>query len=118
MRLTDQEKAMLDGSAGPARQKAMDLLVRYAEALGAERFVDVSNIAGVPGSSTLFLQEYYKQNGGGSFEDVFSRFDLDSEESVPLPQFGGNCCHLQGGMDPELWAEQGMSREAFEHQQQ
>src|SRR5580704_5149011 len=67
MRLTDQEKAMLDGAEGPARQKAMDLLVRYGEALGAERFVDVSNIAGVPGSSTLFLQDYYKEHGGGSF---------------------------------------------------
>ena len=57
MRLTDQEKAMLDGAEGPAKQKAMDLLVRYGEALGAERFVDVTNIAGVPGSSTLFLHE-------------------------------------------------------------
>src|SRR5690349_2459116 len=118
MRLTDQEKVMLEGADGPARQKAMDLLVRYGEALGAERFVDVSNIAGVPGSSTLFLQNYYREHGGGSFEDVFSRFDLDSDETVPFPKVGGNCCHLQGGMDPELWAEQGMSPEAFEHQQQ
>ncbi len=118
MRLTDQEKAMLDGADCPARQKAMDLLVRYGEALGAERFVDVTNIAGVPGSSTLFLQNYYQEHGGGSFEDVFSRFDLDSDESVPLPKVSGSCCHLQGGMDPELWAEQGKSREAFEHQQE
>ena len=57
MRLTDQEKAMLDGAEGPAKQKAMDLLVRYGEALGAERFVDVTNIAGVPGSSTMFLHK-------------------------------------------------------------
>ena len=118
MRLTDQEKAMLDGAEGPAKQKAMDLLVRYGEALGAESFVDVTNIAGVPGSSTMFLHEYYKEHGGGSFEDVFSRFDLDSDETVPFPKVGGNCCHLQGGMDPNLWAEQGMSREALEHQQQ
>lgn len=51
MTLTDGEKAMLDGARGPARQKAMELLVRYAEALGAERFVDTNNVAGVPGSS-------------------------------------------------------------------
>ena len=38
--LTDGEKRMLDGRDGKARQKAMELLVRYAEALGAERFVD------------------------------------------------------------------------------
>ena len=36
MRLTDPEKAMLDGRDGKARQKAMELLVRYAEALGAD----------------------------------------------------------------------------------
>jgi predicted aconitase len=118
MRLTDQEKAMLDGAEGPARQKALDLLVRYGEALGAECFVDTTNIAGVPGSSTLFLQNYYQEHDGGRFEDVFSRFDLDSDETVPFPQVAGNCCHLQGGMDPELWTVQGMSREAFEHQQQ
>jgi predicted aconitase len=109
---------MLNGAEGAGKQKAMELLVRYAEALGAERFVDTTNIAGVPGSSTLFLSKYYERIGGGSFEDVFARFDLDSDETVGIPQVGGNCCHLQGGMDPLLWAEQGMTREAFEHQQQ
>ena len=34
MRLTDQEKAVLDGKEGRAGQKAMALLVRYGEALG------------------------------------------------------------------------------------
>ena len=57
--LTDGEKAMLDGRNGKARQKAMELLVRYAEALGAERFVDTRNVAGVPGSANPFLQRYY-----------------------------------------------------------
>jgi predicted aconitase len=48
MKLTDSERAMLDGRDGKAKQKAMELLVRYAEALGAERFVDTNNVAGVP----------------------------------------------------------------------
>ena len=116
MILTDDEKAMLDGAAGPAKQKAMDLLVRYAEALGAERFVDTNNVAGVPGSSTLFLQNYYQQHGGtATYEDIFSRYDLDSEETVPIPKASAYCCHLQGGMDPQLWAEQGLSQKAYEH---
>ena len=46
MNLTDAEKAMYDGHAGPAKQKAMDLLMRYGEALGAERLVEVNNVAG------------------------------------------------------------------------
>ena len=36
---------MLDGKQGPAVQKAMDLLVRYADALGAEDFVETNNVA-------------------------------------------------------------------------
>ena len=35
MKLTDQEQAMLNGHDGKARQKAMQLLVRYGE--GARR---------------------------------------------------------------------------------
>ena len=38
---------MLDGHDGKARQKAMQLLVRYGEALGAEQLVATDNIAGV-----------------------------------------------------------------------
>ena len=45
MILTDAEKAMLNGEEGAAKQKAMDLLVRYGEALNAERFVDTNNVA-------------------------------------------------------------------------
>jgi predicted aconitase len=119
MILADDEKAMLDGAGGRAKQKAMELLVRYAEALGAERFVDTKNVAGVPGSSTLFLQRYFEEHSGdGSFETVFSLYDLDAGEIVSVPAAAGNCCHLQGGMDLAHWAELGMSRQAMEHQQQ
>jgi predicted aconitase len=116
MKLTRDEQAMLDGSAGPAKRRAMDLLVRYAEALGAERFVETTNVAGVPGSSTLFLQNYYQQKGDASYEAVFSQFDLDSDEIVDVPQVEVHACHLQGGLDPVAWPEQGFSQAAFEHQ--
>jgi predicted aconitase len=117
--LADDEKALLDGAGGVAKQKAMELLVRYAQALGAERFVDTKNITGVPGSSTLFLQKYFEEHGGdGSFEAVFSLYDLDAGEVMPVPAAAGNCCHLQGGMDLTHWAELGMSREAMQHQRE
>ena len=116
MLLTDAEKAMLDGADGAAKQKAMDLLVRYGEALGADRFVDTVNVAGVPGSSTKFLTDYYKDRGGSSYEAIYSLFDLDSDEVVKVPTVRPNSCHLQGGMDPVLWREQGMTEAAFEHQ--
>ncbi len=106
--LTEAERAMLEGESGAAVAKAMDLLVRYADALGAERFVETNNVAGVPGSSTPWLKEYYKADGG-DYRAVFSRFDLDSDEVVDVPRMNAFSCHLQGGMDPELWREQGMS---------
>jgi predicted aconitase len=112
MRLSEEEKAMRDGAHGQAVAKAMNLLIRYGEALGAEDFVYTNNIAGVPGSSPKWVKDYYAADGG-DYRAVFSRFDLDSDEVVDVPRINGFACHLQGGMDPELWREQGMSAEAF-----
>lgn len=110
--LTEDERAMLDGREGAAVAKAMDLLIRYAEALGAEDFVPTNNVAGVPGSSPKWVKDYYAADGG-DYRAVFSRFDLDSDEVVDVPRITGFGCHLQGGMDPELWREQGMTEEAY-----
>ena len=109
--LTDEERAMRDGASGAAVAKAMDLLVRYAEALDADRFVETNNVAGVPGSAPPWVKNFYRQDGG-DYRAVFSRFDLDSDEVVDVPRMNAFSCHLQGGMDPELWPEQGMSAEA------
>ena len=114
LHLTAEEQAMLDGAQGAAVQKAMELLARYAFALGAERFVETDNVAGVPGSAAPWIKEHYKEDGG-DYRAVFSRFDLDSDEVVDVPRMNAYSCHLQGGMDPTLWAEQGMSREAFDN---
>jgi predicted aconitase len=110
--LSDAEKAMVDGREGPAVQKAMDLLIRYADALGAEDFVITNNVAGVPGSSPKWVKDYYAEDGG-DYRAVFSRFDLDSDEVVDIPRMNAFSCHLQGGMDPSLWREQGMTEEAY-----
>ncbi|HEV7714942.1 MAG TPA: aconitase X catalytic domain-containing protein, partial [Steroidobacteraceae bacterium] len=110
MNLTDSEKAMLDGSHGKAHQKAMELLVRYGEALGCERFVDTNNVAGVPGTSNVFLENYYKQPGD-RYDVIYSLFDLDSDEIIEVPRISVNSCHLQGGVDPENWETLGMKPE-------
>ncbi len=112
MNLTDAEKAMLDGSLGKARQKAMQLLVRYAEALGAQRFVETTNVAGVPGAATPFLQRHYQQSGG-TYAAIFSHFDLDSDELLEVPQAVTHTCHLQGGYDPQNWQFLGATADAF-----
>jgi len=104
---------MLDGSQGKATQKAMELLVRYAEALGAERFVDTNNVAGVPGSANPFLQNYYKDKGSSEYDAIFSYFDLDSDELVEAPQALVQTCCLQGGADPDHWETLGTKPEVF-----
>lgn len=111
VKLTENEQAMLEGREGAAKQKAMELLVRYAEALGVDRFVDVTNVAGVPGQASVFLSNYYKEAGGG-YDAIFSHFDLDSDELVDVPKVVTHSCHLQGGYDPDNWQLLGASPEA------
>jgi len=118
LRLTDDEKSMLDGRAGEARQKAMDLLVRYAEALGAERFVDTRNVAGVPGSANPFLQQYYAGKGADGLDAIFSFFDLDSDELVEIPDALVPTYHLQGGADPRQWQTLGVRVDVFRNYQE
>jgi len=112
MQLTDDERAMLDGREGKAKQKAMELLVRYAQALGAERFVITNNVAGVPGSYTPFLFNYYHATRENAYDLVYSRFDLDSDEAFEVPKVSVHSCHLQGGVDPEGWQILGSKPEA------
>ena len=114
MILTDGEQAMLDGREGKARQKAMELLVRYAEALGAERFVDTNNVAGVPGSYSPLLLNHYQATAENAYDVVYSRFDLDSDEVVSVPRVSVNSCHLQGGIDPQNWQTLGARPESLQ----
>ena len=41
MILTKEERQLLDGDRGPALQKAMKVLLRYAQTLDANQFVDL-----------------------------------------------------------------------------
>jgi predicted aconitase len=113
MKLTDDEQAMLDGREGKAKQKAMDLLVRYAEALGAERFVDTTNVAGVPAYFSQVLLDYYKATPDDAYDIIYSRFDLDSDEVVEVPRMTVSSCALQGGVDAEGWKTLGKNYEAL-----
>ena len=109
MRLTDAEQAMLDGKRGKARQKAMDLLVRYGEALGAERLVETNNVCGTFGATTPFVRDYAE--GPGGMDAVFSEFNLDSAEVVEVPPFEVHTSHLQQGIDPVQADVQGVQPE-------
>src|SRR5262249_46945840 len=92
----------------------MELLVRYADALGAERFAIATNVAGVPGTYTPFLFNHYGATRENAYDLIYSLFDLDSDEVVEVPQVSVHSCHLQGGVDPEGWEILGAKPEALQ----
>lgn len=109
MRLSDEEKAMRDGREGAAVAKAMDLLVRYGEALGAEALVETRNVTGTVTATTPFMRDFALSRGG--MDAVFSEFSLDSQEVVAIPPVKAFSSHLQLGFDPHHPAEMGVSEE-------
>lgn len=97
MKLTDEEKAMLDGKEGVAVQKAMELLVRYGEALGAERLVDTTNVGGYMITELPTYKKY------GDFDGVFSVQNLDSDTKIKLSKVKVPSCQFETSMDPDYY---------------
>jgi hypothetical protein len=114
MKLTDAEQAMLDGAHGRAKQKAMDLLVRYGEALGAERLVDVKNVAGTWNAGSPAMKPFAEKG----MDAVFSKFNLDSDEVVETPNTEVYTCQLIHGIDTQNADVTGVASEAVERQKQ
>lgn len=109
MKLSDDEKAMRDGRDGAAVARAMDLLIRYGEALGAEDFVETRNVCGTVTATTPFMRDFALQQGG--LDAVFSEFNLDSSQIVSPGRVKVFASHLQLGFDPHHPAEMGVSEE-------
>ena len=116
MQLSDEEKAMYDGRDGPAVQKAMDLLVRYGEALDAECLVQTRNVCATITSTTPFQREFALAKGG--MDAVFSEFSLDSQEVVQIPKFKVFTSHLQLGFDPGQPERMGVNEETVRFYEQ
>ncbi len=111
MHLTDEEKAMRDGQGGAAIARAMDLLVRYGEALGAENLVETRNVCGTVTATTPFMRDFAMAKGG--LDAVFSEFNLDSEEVVEVPKVRAFSSHLQLGFDPHHPKEMGINEQVL-----
>jgi predicted aconitase len=112
MRLTDVEKAMRDGGQGGAKARAMDLLIRYGEALGADRLVETSNVAGAFNASTPSVR-HLAEDG---FDRVFSELNLDSDDTVAIPRMAVPTCQLITGIDLDNHALQGADPQLVELQ--
>lgn len=112
MHLTDYEKSLRDGMNGRAKARAMDLLIRYGEAVGAERLIETNNVAGAFNASSPSTRHLVERG----FDAVYSELNLDSDEVVDVPHVEANTCQLITGIDNDNWELQGASREMVEQQ--
>lgn len=99
MLLTAEEKAMLDGAEGMAVQKAMEILVHYGEALGAERLVDTKNVGGY----LIARKDQMKKAGTDSFDTLFSELNIDSDTPFEFGQVKVPSCQFETDMEPDYY---------------
>ena len=98
MRLNNDEQAMLEGKQGPAKQKAMELLVKYGEALNAESFVDTNNahllVGFLPYPEIVTMRDV---------DEMVSKFLLDADEKIIVDRVKAfNTTHIWA-IDLERW---------------
>lgn len=95
MQLTNREQRMFDGAEGKPRQKAMEMIVRYAEVLGADALCRIT-------WADLFCgtHGYLDVIPSNDFDEVFSRMSLCTEETSVLKQMDRGCiCY--SGVEPD-----------------
>ncbi len=107
VQLTDEELAMLDGTQGHAVAAAMDLLVRYADVLGAERMVKTDNVAG----ANIYGPRHSRVLGTDDPASLFAEFSLDSTTPTEISPVRAHSCQLIGPRDRENWELQGITAE-------
>jgi predicted aconitase len=98
VKLARDEREMLDGKHGPAKQRAMEILVQYADALGAERFIDTNNVHLLIG-----FHPYPEVVTIRDGDELVSKFLLDSDDKIVVDYVKTfNTTHIWA-MDLERW---------------
>jgi predicted aconitase len=98
MKLTDDEMRMRDGAEGGAVAAAMDLLIRYGEALGAERLVDTRNVAGTMTQPSPAKAQLVREGG---WAKAYAVINLDSDDDIEIPRMKVPTCQLQHGFSDD-----------------
>lgn len=113
MHLTDEEKGMRDGAEGNAVAAAMDLLIRYGEALGAERLVDTRNVAGTMTQPSPAKAQLVREGG---WAKAYAVINLDSDDELDIPRMKVPTCQLQHGFAEDADGLTGYSTQSIELQ--
>jgi len=112
MKLKRDELEMLDGKKGLAVQRAMELLVKYGDALGAEVFCDTRNVCGTMSNTTPFLNKIL--DNFNNFDHMMSELNFDCSDVYNIPKVNIFSCQLEHGLDPDTWEIQGVSKSKFD----
>ena len=89
---------MRDGAEGGAVAAAMDLLIRYGEALGADRLVDTRNVAGTMTQPSPAKAQLVREGG---WAKAYAVINLDSDEELDIPRMRVPTCQLQHGFSDD-----------------
>lgn len=86
VRLTDFEQRMLDGEMGAFKQRTIQKIVDYANALGAEELCTVTK-------ATVYLgyHPYLDAVHSDDYDEIFSKMVLCSDKKYHLDQFSDEC---------------------------
>lgn len=107
--LARDEKEMLDGIHGRAKQRAMEILVLYADALGAKRFVDTNNVHLLIG-----FHPYPEVVTIRDGDELASKFLLDTDEKIVVDYVKAfNTTHIFT-IDLERWELMGAPQSLHE----
>ncbi len=113
VKLTDIEEKMLRGDMGRLKQKALENIVQYAEALGAEELCKVTK-------ATLGLgaQPYLDHIQSDDYNKIFSRVYMCTDEVLDIKneKFSGSCFCLTctENCDAYEYEDLGVTQEFFE----
>jgi predicted aconitase len=98
MILTDEEKRMRDGAEGAATAAAMDLLIRYGDALACDRLCDVRNVAATMTQPSPVKERLVREGG---WDKAFAVINLDCDTDIEVPAMRVPTCQLQHGFGPD-----------------
>ena len=109
MKLARDEQEMLDGRQGRAKQRAMEILTQYGDALGAEQFINTNNVHLFVGFHP-YPEVVISRDG----DELISKFFLDTEEKIMVDWVETfNTTHIWA-IDIDQWRSMGVSESLHE----
>jgi predicted aconitase len=103
VRLTEDEKAILDGREGRAKKKALEFIIEYARAVGADRLVEISK-------AHIFIgaHGYLDIASSQDVDEIIAEMYLNTSDRVVLERL--SCFTLTDAtpLDPDQWEALGL----------